>query len=43
MVNGGMVKLEALNIQYKTNDVRLEADMFIDMANKVWAGTYNLQ
>ena len=32
-----------LDIQYKTNDVSLDADVFIDMANKVWAGIYNLQ
>jgi len=31
------------NIQFKTNDVSLDADVFINMANEVWAGTYNVQ
>ena len=31
------------DIQYKTNDINLNADQFINMANQVWAGTYNVQ
>ena len=31
------------NIRYKTNDKGLDASTFINMANKVWAGKYNLQ
>ena len=30
-------------IQYKTNDCRLDANTFIDMANQVWVGDYSPQ
>ena len=31
------------NIKYITNDCKLNATIFIDMANQVWHGEYNLQ
>jgi len=32
-----------MSIQYKTNDSRLDTDVFIHFASQVWPGTYNAQ